>query len=114
MPIPPGDYLQFKLVVIPYQEGDPAHRITLQGSTFTTKTGETSRVVSNPGYSIRQLQNHFGGNSGYVTDPHGGKHFLDLSPWLDSDPDKTRLRLKYVSPRFKDPGAAIRIKGSQS
>lgn len=114
MSTPPSEYLEFKLVVIPYEEGDPAHRITLQGPTFTAKTGETSRVVSNPGYSIRQLQDHFGGNSGYLTDPHGGKHFLDLSPWIDKDLDKTRLRIKYISPRFKDPRGTLRAKESQT
>ncbi len=57
----PKDYLDLKLQVIAYQEGDPAHHVTIKGQEFTKRTGETSRLVKNPGYSIRQLRESFGG-----------------------------------------------------
>jgi hypothetical protein len=43
------------------------------------------------GQSLDRMREVLGGDEGFVLDPQGERHFISLTPWLDSDPETTRF-----------------------
>lgn len=49
----------------------------------------------NGGQSLDRMREVLGGDEGFVLDPQGERHFISLTPWLDSDPETTRFMVLF-------------------
>lgn len=74
------------VILVAYQEGDPAYSITMPDGT----------VVRNPGYKLGELRALIGGDQGVLIDPiRGEEHAVSLAAWASADSDTTRIIVGY-------------------
>jgi hypothetical protein len=47
------------------------------------------------GYSLAEMRQRLGGDSGHIRGPDGNMHFVSLEQWRESDPQITRVIVRF-------------------
>ena len=63
-------------------------------------------VMSRSCWSLRELQEHLGGEEGNLPDRHGELHHVSLRAWRHADPDRTRIVVKSMLRSEPSEGSA--------